>query len=85
MTKYLIQAQNVFDERSFDLVNTNTGEKFLNVDIYTDGKLPQYPDGADASEHSWRVWLSSFVGKHIEVEYLAPRAYFTGGETKIVD
>lgn len=85
MRKYLIKAQSTHDERSFDLVDVETGITTYNVDIYTDGKLPDFPVGADSTPQSWREWLGTFVGKHIEVETITPSGYFTMGETRIVD
>ncbi len=82
--KYKIISHNKeeFGVRDFTLENEN-GEKFYNVDIYSDGKLNP-PIGADETYESWRDWLDTFVGKIIEVE-IVPRAYFTSGEIKLYD
>lgn len=74
---------NDYSVRDFTLQNEN-GEIFRNVDIFTDGQLTP-PEGADETRESWRAWLDTFVGKTIEVERLTPRAYFTGGETKLLE
>lgn len=65
--------------RDFTLEDEN-GNKFYNVDIFTDGELNP-PKGVDATAESWRAWLDTFVGKTIETE-ITPRAYFTKGKIK---
>ena len=84
MRTFLIESQNMNDERRFTLREMTSGERF-EVDIFTDGKLTGWPEGADATDESWRAWLNTFVGKAIEVERISPYLYFTGGETRIIN
>ena len=82
MRKFFIERQNSIDERVFTLRDLETGDKY-EVDIYTDGKLGEFPQGASDTAESWRAWLGTFVGGTIEVERISPYLYFTGGETKV--
>jgi hypothetical protein len=82
-------------EHNYDLGDTNDlsvrdftledeeGNKFYNVDIFTDGELIE-PDGVSETRETWRGWLDTFVGKAIEVE-LTPRAYFTSGKITFIN
>lgn len=83
MKKYKVLKQKEYDERLFEIQDIETGEVF-NVDFYTNGEF-EPPKGADETVESWNLWLKSFVGKIIELEYIAPYAYFAGGKNRIVE
>lgn len=74
---------NDFSVRDFTLEDEE-GNKFYNVDIFTDGEL-NHPAGVDEARETWRAWFDTFVGKTIEVEKLTPRAYFTSGKIKFIN
>lgn len=80
--KYKIRNQTYksHDERCFILVDEN-GEYF-NVDIFTDGGL-EYPEHNTAKE--FEDWLSSLVGKEIEIENIIPMVYSTQGKVKVIE
>jgi hypothetical protein len=80
--RYKVLAQSGIDERVFTLEDEN-GDKFQ-VDFYTDGAFTP-PQGVDATEESWRAWLSTFVGKTLELERITPATYFSSGAQKLID
>lgn len=80
--KYKILKQKEYDERLFELQDEN-GDRF-SVDIYTDGKFT-HPVGVDLTNESWRQWLGTFVGKEIYIERISPYAYFSSGETYLIE
>ena len=83
MKKYKVLRQTELDERLFDLKDLETGEIYK-VDFYTNGEFIP-PQGVDSTVESWRAWLKSFEGKILELEYISPHTYFSGGRNIICE
>lgn len=80
--RYKVLKQKEYDNRLFELQEIETGIMY-NVDFYTNGEF-RPPKYADKTVESWDKWLKSFVGKTLELEYIVPFTYFSGGKNRIV-